>query len=74
MYVCLCHNVTDTEIRHRVRTGEVSNMRELREQLGVATQCGKCARCAKEVLQEAVCDLRNEMRNEGRRSIPILAA
>ena len=54
MYVCLCHNVTDTKIRHLVRTEGVSSMRELREHLGVATQCGKCARCAREVLRVAL--------------------
>ncbi|MBT9538454.1 bacterioferritin-associated ferredoxin [Thiobacillus sp.] len=57
MYVCLCHNVTDTKIRHLVRTEGVSSMRELREQLGVATQCGKCAQCAKHVLNEALADM-----------------
>ena len=70
MYVCLCHNVTDTDIRHLVRTEGVTSMRDLREQLGVSTQCGKCARCAKEVLQEAV----SEMHTERRRTIPIMAA
>ena len=45
-------------------------MRDLREQLGVSTQCGKCARCAKEVLQEAV----SEMRAERRHTIPIMTA
>ena len=70
MYVCLCHNVTDTDIRHLVRTEGVTSMRDLREQLGVSTQCGKCARCAKEVLQEAV----SEMHAERRRTIPIIAA
>lgn len=70
MYVCLCQNVTDTEIRRRVRTGEVSSLRELREQLGVATQCGKCARCAKDILQEAASEMHAEMRH----CIPILAA
>lgn len=54
MYVCLCHNVTDTDIRHLVHTEGVSSMRELREHLGVATQCGKCAQCAKHVLNEAL--------------------
>lgn len=57
MYVCLCHNVTDTKIRHLVRTEGVTSMRELREQLGVATQCGKCAQCAKHVLNEALADM-----------------
>ena len=70
MYVCLCHNVTDTDIRHLVRTEGVTSMRDLREQLGVSTQCGKCARCAKEVLHEAV----SEMRAERRHTIPIMTA
>lgn len=69
MYVCLCHNVTDTDIRHLVRTEGVTSMRDLREHLGVSTQCGKCALCAKEVLQEAV----SEMHAERRHTIPILA-
>lgn len=70
MYVCLCRNVTDKDIRHLVRTEGVTSMRDLRDQLGVSTQCGKCARCAKEVLQEAV----SEMRTERRQCIPILSA
>lgn len=70
MYVCLCRNVTDKDIRHLVRTEGVTSMRDLREQLGVSTQCGKCARCAKEVLQEAVCELRAERRQ----CIPIMSA
>ena len=70
MYVCLCHNVTDTDIRHLVRTEGVTSMRDLREQLGVSTQCGKCARCAEEVLQEAV----SEMHAKRRHTIPIMAA
>jgi bacterioferritin-associated ferredoxin len=61
MYVCLCHSVTDTDIRRLVRTEGVCTMRELSQQLGVATQCGKCGRCAKQVLCEAVDEVRNEM-------------
>jgi bacterioferritin-associated ferredoxin len=30
-----------------------SRMRDLREQLGVSEQCGRCAGCAHEVLKEA---------------------
>lgn len=60
MYVCLCQNVTDTDIRHLVRTQGVGTMRDLREHLGVATQCGKCAKCAKDVLREAVNESRCE--------------
>lgn len=60
MYVCLCHSVTDTDIRRLVRTEGVCTMRELSRELGVATQCGKCARCAREVLREAVDEARSE--------------
>lgn len=58
MYVCLCHNVTDSQIRRLVRTEGVSTLPELRERLGVASQCGRCARCAKDVLREAVAECR----------------
>lgn len=60
MYVCLCHSVTDSDIRRLVRTEGVCTMRELSRELGVATQCGKCGRCAKEVLREAVNEVRSE--------------
>jgi len=60
MYVCLCHSVTDSDIRRLVRTEGVCTMRELIRELGVATQCGKCGRCAKDVLREAVSEVRNE--------------
>ena len=69
MYVCLCHSVTDKDIRRLVHTEGVTSMREVREQLGVATQCGRCSRCAKDVLQEAVSELRREQH-----CIPILSA
>jgi bacterioferritin-associated ferredoxin len=60
MYVCLCHNVTEHQIRQLVRCEGVTTVRELGEQLGVATQCGKCAGCARNVLRET----RREMRAE----------
>jgi len=51
MYVCLCQGVTDSQIRQAARQG-CSNIRELRSRLGVASQCCKCARAAKELLSE----------------------
>lgn len=65
MYVCLCHNVTDTEIKRAVRIGEIRTMVDLREQMGVSTQCGKCAKCAKQVLREAVKELAMEASASG---------
>jgi bacterioferritin-associated ferredoxin len=52
MYVCICQQVTDRDIHQAVAKG-ACRMRDLREQLGVSSQCGKCAGCAKAVLQEA---------------------
>ena len=51
MYICLCHNVTDNDIRNCVEDGARS-MRDLRRELGVASQCGKCACSAREILEE----------------------
>ena len=49
MIVCVCNNISDREIRQAVDLG-LSTMAELRRDLGVATCCGKCHTCAKEVL------------------------
>lgn len=54
MYVCLCHGVTDSDIRQCVRAKGTCTMRELSRELGVATQCGKCGRCARQLLAEAL--------------------
>ncbi len=51
MIVCVCNNISDREIRQAVDLG-LSTMAELRQDLGVATCCGKCASCAKQVLAE----------------------
>ncbi len=52
MYVCICRQVTDRDIHKAVAQG-ARRMRDLREQLGVGAQCGKCAGCAHGVLKEA---------------------
>ena len=52
MYVCLCHGVTDREIREAADNG-VSSMRQLGKELGVGTQCGRCACTAREIPGES---------------------
>lgn len=52
MYICICRQVTDNDIREAVAQG-ARRMRDLREQLGVSMQCGKCAGCAHAVMKEA---------------------
>ena len=56
MYVCLCQGVTDSQIRDAIYEGCCS-YREVRETLGVASQCGKCASVAKQVVRETLSDL-----------------
>lgn len=53
MYVCICKGITDHQIRAAARDGAVS-MRSLNRELGVASQCSKCSRHAREVLREAL--------------------
>ena len=42
MYVCVCKAVTDRQIREAVFDG-ARTLRDLRKQLGVASECGRCA-------------------------------
>lgn len=58
MYVCLCNSVTDRDIRCMVLHHGVTTMRQLRQETGVSNQCGRCSRCANEVLQEALAECR----------------
>jgi bacterioferritin-associated ferredoxin len=51
MYVCICNAVTEREIRSAVGEG-VTTMRQLKHELGVADCCGKCADCARSVLND----------------------
>lgn len=53
MYVCLCQGVTDGQIREAIYEGCCS-YKEVRDATGVATQCGKCACVAKQVVRETL--------------------
>ena len=52
MYICICNGITDRDIRSCVQQGACC-MADLQRELGVATQCGRCANHAKELLPEA---------------------
>jgi bacterioferritin-associated ferredoxin len=51
MYVCVCRAVTEGEIKAAIDQG-MRSMRELRQGLGVASQCGKCGQCALHMLRQ----------------------
>ena len=53
MYVCLCKGITDRDIEQAVQRGAV-DFRSVREELGVSTQCGKCARLARVIVDDSL--------------------
>lgn len=52
MIVCVCRRVSDHQIRQAAAEGAHS-LECLQVELGVATQCGRCADCACQVLGAA---------------------
>ena len=54
MYVCLCKGVTCGAIRAAVAGQGATNLRDLSRNLGVATQCGKCAHAARKILDDTL--------------------
>ena len=53
MYVCICKSVTDKQIRRAAARG-ADNLFALQQDLGVATECGKCAGAAQDLLDKAI--------------------
>jgi bacterioferritin-associated ferredoxin len=52
MYVCVCKAITDRQIREAAEGG-ARTLQDLRRDLGIARDCGRCAACAMECLAEA---------------------
>ncbi|RYY85310.1 MAG: ferredoxin [Comamonadaceae bacterium] len=50
MIVCVCNRVSDREIARHVRAG--MNFDDLQFELGVATRCGQCETCARDVVAQ----------------------
>lgn len=53
MYVCVCRAITEKQIESAV-AGGARRLRDLRVELGVTEECGRCARCAKQCLHQAL--------------------
>lgn len=52
MYVCICHGVTDSDIRRAAQAG-CETVSELTMRTGLAGSCGTCRDLAGEILGEA---------------------
>lgn len=51
MYVCNCNGVSERQVKNAVKNG-CSSLRELRDTLGVANNCGQCACHARSLIDE----------------------
>ena len=52
MFVCICHAVTDHQIRDAINEGACS-LADLSAMLQVATRCKRCTDCAQQILNQA---------------------
>jgi bacterioferritin-associated ferredoxin len=52
MYVCLCNAVSDKVIRQVVRRYQPQSIQQLRNFVPVGTQCGKCIRVARQIMED----------------------
>jgi bacterioferritin-associated ferredoxin len=59
MYICICHAVSDSAIRHAVEEG-VNNFRDLSFRTGCGTQCGSCVQQAREIMDQTLEELGQE--------------
>lgn len=56
MYICICKKITDTQIHQEVENG-ATTLDELSRRLGVSTQCGKCTKCARNMIRRKVSEM-----------------
>lgn len=54
MYVCLCHGISDKKIRKLTIEDGISDIRGIRKITPLGSQCGKCIRQAKVIIEESI--------------------
>lgn len=50
MIVCVCHRISDRDITRHAKAG--MNFDDIQMELGVATQCGRCEGCARDIVAQ----------------------
>ena len=53
MIVCVCHRISDRDIERHARNG-CASFDELQLDSGVASCCGRCTDCARDVFESAL--------------------
>lgn len=56
MFVCVCHGITDKQIKQVVRENSVGNMRDLKRILNVGASCGTCVQMAQAIINTTIVD------------------
>ncbi|ADT88255.1 (2Fe-2S)-binding protein [Vibrio sp. Vb2880] len=54
MYVCLCHGVSDKKIKKLALEQGITDIRGIKRCTALGSQCGKCVKQAKEILNETI--------------------
>ncbi|MCG9598816.1 (2Fe-2S)-binding protein [Vibrio sp. Isolate25] len=52
MYVCLCHGISDKKIKKLALEEGITDIRGIKKCTALGSQCGKCVKMAKEILNE----------------------
>ncbi|MDT9001303.1 (2Fe-2S)-binding protein [Paucibacter sp. APW11] len=71
MIVCLCHRVSDRDIRRHVEAG-TANFEQLQDDTQLASACGACHDCAHEIFEAALSE--RVFKRSGQRVIAIAQA
>lgn len=50
MYVCLCKGITEQQLQQAAEQGD--SYAEIREKMGIGTDCGCCGQNAKKIVRE----------------------
>jgi bacterioferritin-associated ferredoxin len=72
MYVCICHGITDRQIRRAVDEGARS-LTEVQMELPVGGCCGRCVDTAREIIRDHQCPSPALARAGSRTAEPALA-
>ena len=63
MFVCICKQVTDGQIRDAVNNG-ASSFSDVQSELGVATQCGECKNHARQCMRSCLSQCQSNVVSE----------
>lgn len=51
MFVCVCHAITDRQIKQEIANG-AQDLKDLENKFGVTTDCGKCKSCVEALFED----------------------